>query len=108
MPAQHQHSTDMQARCTPAYRSGSNGLVESRMKHIQSKCRTMRLSFEGRYKISIDSEHISWQCLARHSARTLNRYQLGANGRNAFFQLKAVNYQSDGRGAHVRADLEEQ
>lgn len=65
---------DAQDRCTPASSSGSNGLVESPIKQIQSQCRTMRLSLEGRYKISVDSEHV-WPWLVRHSAWTPNRYQ---------------------------------
>lgn len=38
---------DTQDRCAPAYTSGANGLVETRIKQIQSQCRTLRLSLEG-------------------------------------------------------------
>lgn len=49
---------DTHARCIPPDSSGSNLLVEARIKEAQSQCRTLRLSLMSRYKITIDSDHV--------------------------------------------------
>ena len=69
--------------CSPKFSKGSNGVVERAVQGIEQCIRTMKSSFDERYKVKVDIQHpvITWLC--DYAGYVLNRLEVGADGKTA-------------------------
>ncbi len=73
---------------SPVGESQSNGEVEAAIKQVQGHIRTLRLHLQARYKEVLGDGHVAMLLLVPHSAASLNRYLIGADGKTARQRLK--------------------
>ena len=66
---------------SPAYDSRSNGYIESVIKSIQGKIRTMKDALESRLGLKIRDEHPSLPWLVRHAGFIRSRFHIDESGR---------------------------
>ena len=74
---------------SPAYDSRSNGYIESVIKSIQGKIRTMKDALESRLGLKIKDEHPSLPWLVRHAGFIRSRFHIDESGRSPYENGKA-------------------
>ena len=77
---------------SPVGESQSDGDVESAVKQVQGHFRTLRLQLQARYQEIIPDNHPVLAWLIIHAALTMNRYQIGPDGRTPRQRLKARSF----------------
>ena len=77
---------------SPVGESQSDGDVESAVKQVQGHFRTLRLHLQARYQEIIPDNHPVLAWLITHAALTLNRYQIGPDGRTPRQRLKGRSF----------------
>ena len=79
---------------SPVGESQSDGEVESAIKQVQGQIRTLRLHLQAHYGEVLSDGHIAMLWLVPHSAATLNRYVVGADGKTARQRLRGRVFKS--------------
>ena len=77
---------------SPVGESQSDGDVESAVKQVQGHFRTLRLHLQAHYAEEIPDNHPVLTWLIMHSTLTMNRYQIGIDGRTPRQRLKGRNF----------------
>ncbi len=74
--------------CAPRYSKGSNGVVERAVQAVEQCIRTLKSSFDERYKVKVDIQHpvITWLC--DYASFIMNRLEVGADGKTAYERIK--------------------
>ena len=80
---------------SPAYDSRSNGLIESVIKSIQGKIRTMTDALESRLGIKIKDEHPSLPWLVRHAGFIRSRFHIDESGRSPYEKWKGKSFKKE-------------
>lgn len=74
--------------------SGSNGVIERAVQAIEGQARTIELALESRIGSEIPSDHDVVPWIFEYAATTINKGQVGADGKTAYERLK-------GKPAHL-------
>ena len=69
---------------SPACDSRSNGYIESVIKGIQGKIRTMKDALESRIGIKLKDDHSSLPWLIRHAGFIKSRFNIDESGRSPY------------------------
>ena len=64
--------------------SQSNGVIERAIQGVEGMVRTMKFALEKRLNTTFESSHPVMAWIIEHAAETLNRYQVGEDGRTAY------------------------
>ena len=74
--------------CAPKYSKGSNGVVERAVQAVEQCIRTLKSSFDERYKVKVDIQHpvVTWLC--DYASYLMNRLEVGADGKTAYERTK--------------------
>ena len=92
--ARKDHDTILEV--APRYSSGSTGMAENMIKRVAGQARTLRMSVEQRYHITIGVDMVVWPWLIRHASFLLARFDVwGTTQRTAFYQLNDYAYTSE-------------
>ena len=75
--------------------SQSNGMIERGIQSVEGIVRTMKLSLEKKINKKIPCVHPVMSWLIEHGAETLNRYQVGRDGRTPYERLKGKAYKGE-------------
>ena len=75
--------------------SQSNGVVERAIQSVEGMVRTMKLALEKKIKTFIPATHALMTWIVEHAAETINRYQVGVDGRTAYERLKGKKYNGE-------------
>ena len=75
------------------YDSRSNGLVESGVKAVKDKVRTLILATNAAYGIKLDGNHVLMPYLVRYCGSMLSRCVRRSDGRTAFERRKGRSVQ---------------
>ena len=80
---------------SPHSESKSNGVAENAVQQVQGQFRNMRDGLESRLgdRIQEDSPLTPW--LIAHAARTINRFQIGPDGRTNYRRWKGKDFQGE-------------
>ena len=80
---------------SPVKESRSNGAIESAVQQVQGQFRTMKDALENKIgaRLSPNSAIIPWMVI--HSARTINRYQVGEDGKTAHRRWNGEDFKRD-------------
>ena len=71
----------------PAYDPQNNGAVEKAVDQFMSQMRTLKLSLESRLGAPIQNQWAVIDWLVEHSCTTINRSQVGHDGRTPYRRL---------------------
>ena len=77
---------------SPSYDSKSNGEIEQTNQIVQGQFRTFKDALESRYETRIDGSHQCVPWLMTHSAETINRFQIGSDGRTALIRSRGKSF----------------
>lgn len=77
---------------SPVGESQANGEVEGAVRMIKAQVRTMRLSLQSRYNREIKEDHNVIPWLVPEAAASINRYQVGADGKTRRERLKGKKW----------------
>ena len=73
----------------------SNGAIENAIRRVQGQARTLRDALESRIGIRIEGKDNICTWLVRHAAASMNRYQVGSDGRTAHERLRGRKFRRD-------------
>ena len=93
--ARKQHGLDIVLQKVPEYSHQSNGSVEKANDLVQKQVRTLRFDLEERAGLTMLPTSPVWTWMVRHSAWTLARYAVKANGRTARQDGFATDYRGE-------------
>ena len=80
---------------SPVGEHQSNGMVENGVQRIQGQFRIRRHALEARYGERIGGNHNCWPWLVRHVGQSLNRYQVGPDGKTAYKRWKGKEFKRE-------------
>ena len=69
---------------SPVKESKSNGVIENAIQQVQGQIRTTKDCLETRLGRKIKGSENIFPWLVIHAARTINRYQVGRDGKTAY------------------------
>jgi len=80
---------------SPVGESKSNGEVERAIRSVKEQFSTFRDQVENRYMTSLqsDSQVIPW--IVRHAAATIDRFQIGTDGKTGYQRRKGRKFQKE-------------
>ena len=80
---------------SPVKESKSNGGIEAAVQQVQWQFRTMKDALEARIgtRLKPTSAIVPW--IVTHSARTINRYQMGKDGKTAYRRWKGKEFKRE-------------
>jgi hypothetical protein len=73
----------------------SNGAVENTIKRVQGQIRTVRDALESRIGEIIKGEDNVFTWLVRNAAASMNRYQVGSDGRTSHERLRGRRFRRE-------------
>ena len=73
---------------SPVGSSGSNGVVERGIQSIEEMLRVMRSALEERLGVALDVTSSVWPWMTELAALTLNRLEVGRDGKTAYERVK--------------------
>ena len=80
---------------SPVYESKSNGMIENTIQQVQGQFRAMKDNLESRIGVRISGESTIVPWLVMHSARTLNRFSVGSDGKTAYRRWKGKDFRRE-------------
>jgi hypothetical protein len=80
---------------SPVGEHQSNGAVENAVKRVQGQVRTMRDALESRIGERIKGEDNVFTWMVRHAAASMNRYQVGEDGKTAHERMRGRRFRRD-------------
>ena len=80
---------------SPVKESKSNGAIEAAVQQVQGQFRTMKDALETKIgtRLTPNSTIIPW--IVAHAARTMNRYQVGTDGKTAYRRWKGKDFKRE-------------
>ena len=80
---------------SPVKEFKSNGAIEAAVQQVQGQFRTMKDALETKIgaRLAPNSTIIPW--IVVHAARTINRYQVGDDGKTAYRRWKGKDFKRE-------------
>ena len=73
---------------SPKYSSKSNGVVERAVQSVEGQIRVLRSYLEEKFEVKIAAGHAIWAWIAEYASYTLNRMEVGNDGKTAYERIK--------------------
>ena len=80
---------------SPVGEHQSNGVIENAIGRVQGQIRTVRDALESRIGERVKGNDGVFTWLVRNAAASMNRYQVGSDGRTAHERLRGRRFRRD-------------